>query len=259
MATHHSDLLRFAGRALTIGGRRTKPNRVDLNIAGNCSNPNTLERYARPPRSQQEAWIVVKKGSKVPFTVEVTARCGKCDNCREAHAYHWRMRMISEWRTAPRTWLSTFTAKPDLHHLWLVENRQRFDGGQVDYDNLPDLERFRYHAASMGREFTKYLKRLRKAGVQVRYCQVTERHEGGGAAHGFPHLHALIHDYGEAKKAMLEEQWSRIGFSSHKLAPDLAACWYVAKYINKSHSARVRASVRYGHASLSDFRPVVES
>ena len=91
-------------------------------------------------------------------------------------------------------------------------------------------------------EITLMLKRMRKAGMQFRYCIVMEAH-----ASGLPHYHLLLHEFGDQiSHAKLTPLWV-FGFSRWKLAEDNRhASVYAAKYLSKNSEARVRASLYYG-------------
>ena len=96
----------------------------------------------------------------------------------------------------------------------------------------------------VGREVTRYLKRVRKeSGARVRYLLVAERHKSGQ-----PHLHIMVHEADQERPvryATLANQW-KLGFVHFKLAQDTKTAAYVCKYISKALLARVRASLRYG-------------
>jgi len=93
--------------------------------------------------------------------------------------------------------------------------------------------------------YTDYMKRVRKqSGAPLRYLLAVEEHKDG-----FPHLHALVHEWGtEVGKRALQGTWL-YGHSHVKLA-DLAAAKYVCKYVTKSPVARLRASLHYGRPDV---------
>ena len=63
-----------------------------------------------------------------------------------------------------------------------------------DFDTLSDGEQFRLIHNEIGKEFTLYFKKLRKAAknTRLRYLLVAEAHKDG-----FPHYHAFLHEHGE--------------------------------------------------------------
>jgi hypothetical protein len=129
----------------------------------------------------------------------------------------------------------------------------------VDFDDLPEAEQFRERHREIGPEITKWLKRVRKnSGASLRYVLVAEPHtgksgKGSGANLGLPHYHLLIHEADESsplRARHMRDSWS-LGFSKVILVDqdaELRHAAYVAKYLSKSASARVRASQGYGHA-----------
>ncbi len=105
-------------------------------------------------------------------------------------------------------------------------------------------EKFRLLATEAGKEITRYLKRLRKAGARVRYCLVAEAHKSG-----LPHFHMLLHEVSEdhpVRHRLLVDKWGA-GFVNAKLVPsESRVAFYVTKYLTKSARARIRASAEYG-------------
>lgn len=162
--------------------------------------------------------------------LEVSAPCRKCSVCLKNKARFWRKRVRAEIAASTRSWFSTFTCSPEQRvRMKILAKRSK---GTEDFAAV---------ANEVLKEFTRYLKRVRKQSkVRFRYCVVVEAHKDG-----FPHLHAVIHEgQGKLTKRMLERQWA-LGFTNFRLC-DESASSYVTKYLLKSNLARVRASLRYG-------------
>lgn len=177
----------------------------------------------------------VKKPPQVYF--DASLPCRKCPVCLRRRARLWRMRALNELALSSRTWFATFTLAP--------QNRLVLDvRAHLSCDDTSDAAYIARHAA-ISRYFTLYFKRLRKTVSGLRYLLVAEAHKDG-----YPHYHALIHERGPmVTKRELQGQWSH-GFSSVKLVDttDARAPFYVTKYLAKQALARIRASLRYGHA-----------
>lgn len=241
--------LRFqslANKALLNGALHKTPTTLEWDISENCENPVVRTVYtgncepddgALTPEANQRLGASREKRRFIDMTV----KCRKCQTCLKNRARLWRRRAQVELKRAPRTWMGTMTVNP--HH------RVRFKilaGKKLNcnIDELSEEKCFAAVANEVGKAFTKYLKRIRKAhGANcLRFMLVTERHKDG-----FPHLHVLIHEVGAPiKKRSLEKQWP-YGFTRFKLCEDhQRASWYVTKYLVKSMMARVRASLRYG-------------
>lgn len=251
----------LAAKALANGGERETLMTTVWDISGNCQGPYQREIFARPnvklvsgPRS---GWIKSDPMNKsgIPLRVMLSTRCRSCINCRKARATLWRNRMLAETATAPRTWFLTMTFMPEVHDYALNSARFRGDASGADYDDLGDAAQFAKLVSELGGHVTRYWKRLRKAGAQFRYCIVAEPHKSGK-----PHFHALVHEVDPGlpvRHALLREQWG-VGFIHVKLVNDKAQVGYLCKYLVKSASARVRASVRYGEGQnvLTNIEPV---
>lgn len=92
---------------------------------------------------------------------------------------------------------------------------------------------------------SKFFKRLRKSGFELRYLCIPELHRDG-----FPHWHGLVHDLrGDLTWKDLSNRWTS-GFSVCKLVKDEKAIRYVTKYLSKATHGRVRASLGYGETEL---------
>lgn len=173
--------------------------------------------------------------------VEMTVRCRRCEKCRQYHARHWTGRAHRELQRAVRTWMVTFTLRPEAHYRAMLE------GGDDTLDARHSV---------IGKWLQDYLKRVRKqSNVPFRYLLVLEAHKSG-----LPHYHMLLHEtvLGKAvTKRCIEGQWPH-GFVKAKLvnmdASPWRVAWYVAKYLSKDTRARVRASVAYGKSPLGQSR-----
>ena len=211
------------------------------------------------------------------MAVIIHTPCHKCEWCLKQRTKLWTARAIAECQMAERTWFGTITLSPDAAHLALSRARARESAQGVDFESLPESERFALWNRQIQVEITKWLKRLRMealraagaeySGIQqpFRYLLVVERH-----ASGVPHYHALIHETRPdipVRKRMLDQQW-RMGFTHFRLVDEAFPedTWasgsyvapsgsrpahYVCKYLSKDALARVRASTAYGQARLS--------
>lgn len=170
-------------------------------------------------------------------------RCRRCDNCYRARRLHWTYRAGIEFALAPRTWLLTFTLKPEEHLLlqYKADLKYRRSTGN-SLLGVPTPEQFPFLAGEGFLLITKFFKRLRKnTKAPLRYMVTAEAHKSG-----LPHYHALVHETDKAiTKREFQENWQH-GFSNAKLVLEPKACAYVAKYINKANAGRVRASLAYG-------------
>lgn len=158
--------------------------------------------------------------------IALLVRCRKCEPCMVKRSQAWALRALHETRNSLRTWFCTFTYRPDDRLRVKIRARG---------------ESFEQIAKVCSKDFTLYLKRLRKnTGVKFRYLLAFEPHKDG-----FPHLHALVHeDYDPITKRQIQLEWKH-GFSHVELAEPEHA-FYVTKYISKQMASRVRASLRYG-------------
>lgn len=193
-------------------------------------------------------WTAGGPGKKASMTMLLHVRCRKCDNCRKLRARVWAARARSEIAQAPRTWMCSFTLRPEEHSRDLLICQRRAAKSGVDFDALAYGEQFIRRAQEGAQRLTRFWKRLRKSGAKFRYVMVAEAHQSG-----LPHWHALVHeivDEDHVKWDDLADHWND-GFAVFKLVRESQkdfgkAAWYVAKYLTKSAAARVRASARYG-------------
>lgn len=156
----------------------------------------------------------------------------------------WRLRAVAEWRDAARTWLATMTLRPEAYVHCLSRARSRLAKAGTDYEALDFHARYVEVESEGFAEIQRWIKRLRKnTGAPLRYLCVSEAHKTG-----VPHWHLLIHELDESspiRHRVLSGSW-KWGFDDYRLLVDQKAASYVAKYLQKSVSARVRASARYG-------------
>lgn len=249
-------MVRLCAHALEHGGERISAFRVRWDISGDCRSGYERSIYGVPYSPTVSGHTEVRPGASHPLELQLTTRCRKCDKCRTARARMWRERMKQEIAAASRTWFCTWTLNVPAHHHYLNVARHRSDVEMGEFDARPEDERFRLVVSAIGEEITRYLKRVRKnSGARIRYCLVAERHKSG-----LPHFHGLIHERSKpVVKQVLKDAW-RLGFSFPKLVenPDRAA-WYVAKYLTKDASGRMRASAHYGTIEPVPFHTILDS
>lgn len=232
--------------------------------AGNCQSPVMipltglhdvrLEKLAFFDRSNQDYAMVSgtvhytgdASPSQKPRHVDVAVRCRKCDNCRKARQFHWRMRAQSEIADARRTWFGTLTLCPEQQFRMLCLAAASLDKRGTKFADLSDEEQFSERCKPLIREVQKYFKRLRKEGSKFRYLVAIERHKSGA-----PHLHLLVHETAEpVRHKRLSAQWS-LGFSKFNLVAEgeeSQAARYVSKYLTKANS-RLLSSSGYGYTT----------
>lgn len=195
---------------------------------------------------------VIDQALSIGLDLEV--RCRKCPECLRARSYLWRLRAQAETARANRTWFGTLTLSPTYHAEALSLARSKEADTQIDFDQLDEDERFGSLCQTIGKELTRYIKRVRKeSGATLRSLLVVEKHKSG-----IPHFHMLVHEPFPTQtvgERTLRTQWkytptwsktSRpIGHTKWKLA-DARSAAYVCKYIAKCSEARIRASLHYG-------------
>lgn len=232
---------RLAIKAFQAGGTQkvtrdglTYIHHIEWDIAGRCQRPVEVIQHGRPYRDRPRTprprlWITTMQ-----------TKCRECENCLKLRAAHWRLRALTEYKCAPRTWLITLTFSPDNQFKALSRARRHVDAQGVEFESLPTDEQFLLRHRETGREVTLFLKRLRKS-AEFRYALVVEAH-----ASGLPHYHLLLHEIGEPiSHRKLTGQWTA-GFSKANLVHEERGATYAMKYLTKSRLARVRASVNYG-------------
>lgn len=223
-------------RALSSGGEIKSINSILWDISGRCQKPVYREIKAVPGHGWHPDPVITYY-TKAEY-IDLHVPCRKCHNCLRARASLWRNRAKVEILLSSRTWMATYTVRPD-DRVWFRAKASKRLGRRYT-----KAEEFAAICKEIGIEFTKYLKRIRKeSGCKLRYIMVYESHKDG-----WPHLHALIHERGDpVRKELLARQWPH-GFTTFKLC-DAQAPIYVTKYLSKSMLARVRASLRYGSRS----------
>lgn len=247
-------------RPTTFSDGRHNWRRWEASFAGNCQNPVTVELNARPTRKDRKMVEVPSEGKSMTVSMEVP--CRLCENCLKRRAAHWRIRTLAELRAGEavgaRTWLTTLTIEPmerqrllDRLRSNIGYKRERKPGESVlvDFESLDESEQFQRKHAEISKEITRYMKRVREnSGAMLRHIVICERHEGGGQLHGEPHYHVLWHECRPdqpLRQRVLVDAW-KLGFSHNRLVKDRRQALYVAKYLQKSSLARVRASLGYG-------------
>lgn len=214
-------------KRLAVEGQASlvSPLRAIRNVAGDCTAPVQQTEiggtYARP-------------------ILDTFARCRSCEACLRFRRRQWAAKAVVEIERAPRSWMVTLTLTPEAHfRMSLLSERSRRLKG-VRPEDMTAAEDFRGRCGEIGKEVTRWLKRARAQGADLRYLCVYEAHKSG-----LPHVHLLVHDYGGTTYRRLCETW-RLGFAHAKLVEGSASARYVTKYLTKSVLARVRASQHYG-------------
>lgn len=229
----------LAMHGLENGGRVLNPISSTWDVSGRCERPIAIEFAGR-------------LRNKLSYYVDLEVPCRKCRACLGARRWLWGQRAKVEHAAAVRTWFGTLTMRPEEHFKAVAS----FDAGGGDFRKLSADQRFavrhRYHS----RQITLFLKRLRKqGGGKYRYLFVAEKHKND-----LPHYHCLIHEVDDncVSKRELHALWWH-GFSAWKLVAEDRQLSYVVKYLSKDSCARLRASIRYGTASLGgkkEFPPI---
>ena len=240
----------LALRALQSGRATRKLNSIEWNIAAFCKEPVWRELYGYVPRygvpkgagARRHKW---EPGDNGPMRVALWVPCRACQACLKSRARLWAARAEREIRVSARTWMCTYTLRPEEHYKALCAGSLRY----------PYEDEFIARHNIISQEMTKYLKRVRKeSGAKLRYILVCEAHKSG-----LPHYHALMHEPDPNRpvlKETLRDQW-HVGFSRFKLVNQetresiVKSGRYVSKYLSKSIRARVRASNAYGIDALT--------
>lgn len=235
---------------------------VEWDISGRCEAPVTVELHGRREMKTGRERFVCSP-AEGPNFVQMEVRCRKCGQCLRYRAHKWRTRSIAECHTAVRTWFLTLTLHPDVHARALDLARLDMRKQGLDFDLLPEKDRFAQVDRIFFKEFQKRMKLLRKnSGAALRYLAVTETHKSG-----VPHWHLLVHENDVTKPLSYDRHWREFwlaGFWKAKLITDsdempaAKAAAYVCKYLTKSSEARVRASLRYGSFSAIQVPPEAE-
>jgi hypothetical protein len=236
-----------AEEALATGADRPTFLTIRKDVAGNCTDPIYREYTGAEQITRSRDFArTTRRGPQM--TIEFDVRCRVCQNCLKARAAHWRYLCQNELAAAPRSWFVTLTFRPEEHYRVRCAVDLRLLQRGTSMSQASESERFRLLAAECGKEITRYIKRLRKAGARVRYCLVAEAHKSG-----LPHFHMLLHEVSEdhpVRHKLLADQWGA-GFINAKLCnSEDRVAFYVTKYLTKSARARIRASEGYGTAIL---------
>lgn len=250
-----------AARALAIqaranGGQALTLCRTAWDISGDCERPADVSctgshfrgRTVKPgyqviegPRGYNHP-IITMRGN--PHEVFLQVRCGRCTKCLRLRRRTWSRRAQTEVARSARTWLCTLTANPERQHFYLCAASVRLRRGGTEWDALPPSEQFEERCKEMGRELTKFVKRVRKqTGAPLRTLWVFEHHRSG-----LPHVHGLVHECYEnapVRWQTLSAQWKE-GFSRFRLLTNRGEATYACKYLSKDAQTRIRASLRYG-------------
>lgn len=240
--------LAIAKRAVGMGAVLDRPGVLKWDVAGNCNAPVSIDRTYRDR-------VTTLNNHHVAMEMEV--RCRKCPACLAARRRLWSYRGKQEVALAPRTWWCTYTVPAHIHYQVFCHIKGA--------EKLSEDALFRERCRIIGNWFTKYVRRVRKRlhaledgtvvdweDTSLRYLLVFERHQGGGANHLMPHMHALIHEVpGRPVLVKRRVQYHWPWFSNVSLVGDDAderskKVHYVTKYIAKEACVRIRASPLYG-------------
>lgn len=286
----HTDVWQqTAKRAVTQGGVLKSFNTIYWDVSGrgrlNCERP-VYREYGGADAVGYSYRYDRAQGSKNRRTIEFDTRCRRCGPCLEARKLLWRARARSEIARSSRTWFGTLTLSPDWQ-VWAKEKASlRLAKSGIEWQSLNHEQQFAERVAAISPEITKWLKRVRKQSsvktrqqardrdgceasigkrcschpladyvVPLKYLMVIEEHLGGGAHHGLPHFHFLIHEPDQdrpVRKSVLKAKWA-LGFTDFVLVPSPDEggnkfANYVTKYLTKSILCRARASLRYGQS-----------
>lgn len=196
-----------------------------------------MKPIIQPAGSEFGYWYcsVPQEKVQVPLNMarylDMWTPCRKCEECLKNRRKYWASRARQEINRSTRTWFGTLTINP--HWRFVLSARS----GKKD---------FHHSYREVGKEVTKYFKRLRKAGHKFRYLLVMEAHKDG-----YPHVHLFVHEGSTPiPKRELQSQW-KLGFTDFKLVDkiDNNAARYVTKYLAKDARSRIRGSQKYGLSS----------
>lgn len=223
----------------TSKGSKLSKTSLHWDIAGRCKVPVHRVLAAR-----------ADVGSPDPRSLYLTlkVKCRKCDDCRLVRQLAWRQRMRNEVRTSHRTWFGSLTLSPEMQFQMLTRARAAaIKGGWEPDREWTVREEFLARDAQAYKEVQKFFKRVRKETAlppaSLKYVVVTEAHKSG-----LPHFHVLVHEKFHGKHVRhkcLNHHW-HLGFSNFKLLEDERQALYLAKYLSKDTTARIRPSGKYG-------------
>lgn len=247
----------FGSGALTGAGFVPKSNAgfgarfFNLNFAQKCDKPvsaiveGALPEYGVPGRYRTHSNAKHRDHTEGHLSVQYLVPCRSCGPCLRYRAWRWATAAEREIKTAAalggRTWFGTLTLSPQSHFEMLMRG-ERIAGHVL----VGTEEEFPFRHAAVSRELTLALKRIRKRKGRnsFRYLLVCEKHQSG-----LPHYHMLLHELAATvRKSELNEFWPW-GFCQWRLVrlgEERRGARYVAKYLSKDASARVRASQGYG-------------
>lgn len=223
-------------------------------VSGGCEAPVSLNLDGRSHRLEGASYV---RAPGHIFGLTLFAPCRKCRVCLKRRMIRWAKAGTLEIVQSARTWFGTITLSPHNHALLRMATSKRLRSGGTDYDSLSAEHKFAETMREYGYEVTKWLKRVRKnTGAPLRYMLTAEPHKSG-----LIHFHVLVHEIDSARPvrhAQLSSSW-KLGFTKFKLVNcrenvDRSA-WYVAKYLSKSNTSRVRASLGYGRLREPEQNP----
>lgn len=216
---------------------------------------------------------VSSPGNMVDVTMK--APCRRCEACLRNKRAQWALRCVHENQRAVKTYFTTLTLAPDA---WvLIDARARNRAWEADdetgelvnrWDQWTDHQRSWFFFLELGKEVTKYLKRLRKSLApycKLRYSMFNEK----GDENEREHVHLLVHIYPDPVAVKCygpEYPWDAVwwhqvrAWKFYEIAPRVPlgiatseqvrhaekGGWYVAGYLQDSSHNRARASLRYG-------------
>jgi hypothetical protein len=238
-----------ASAGLSSGARMRSAMTTEWDLAPRCESPVFRAMTARPRPAGMKVWQSTIRSTEGRRELELNTRCRKCRPCLRIRAAYWRKRAESEISaTKGRHWFVTLTLSPENHFRMELQASTRLASRAEELHKLDPDRQFAERHREICRELTLWLKRVRKAsGVPLRYILVAEPHKSG-----LPHYHALIHEVDAdrpVRAEVLKKNW-KLGFMQCKLVAEGSErknAAYVAKYLSKSASSRVRASQGYGH------------
>lgn len=276
-----------AVRALQGGGQMKSVSRITWDVSGRgrlqCEKP-VYREYLGADAVDYDYRYDRASGRHHTRALELETRCRRCGPCLEYRKLLWRGRARIEIAQSARTWFGTLTCTPQFQVLAQYRASLRLAKSGVEFAKLDHEEQFAERVKEISPEITKWLKRVRKQAsvdlrqkariadgctstkgkrcnchrmsdysVPLRYLLVVEEHTGGGAHHGLPHFHLLIHEPASDKPvrhSVLKGKWS-LGHTDFELVPSpdnegQKIANYVTKYLTKSVLCRARASLKYG-------------
>lgn len=230
----------------TRDGKFRRKMRMDLSMG--CENPFTYDIFAR--------YSAFSKKKVKPYWIETRVRCRKCETCMENLRRFWAARALTEFHSAARTWLVTFTMAPDRQYMLTAETVKRLAETGIEFSGLDDAAKFSETARSFGYHVQLYLKRIRKAlkvpAGGLRYMTVAEAHTGEGENSGRPHYHALFHEKSPGSLAVGDPS---IVLTTHEPSGEMEVAWKRHKGVwvpgvRLSDTARLRTNWALGFTRI---------